>query len=179
ARVEAVSMTEAGAPTIFGELPPGVTCRDRRAAYVVVVRTDGWVAAVRGRREWFLPGGGSLPGERPENSVAREVMEELGRDVRGLRSIGEAIQYFHSSDDDCWYRMTAIFLPENSLARSDRTSRPGNGSIHTPARRGSSTSVTSGPFTAAPNLPPIDADRPAARGVARTWLDSHILTIKM
>src|SRR6185436_10286435 len=49
-------------------------------------------------------------GERPEDSVAREVMEELGRDVRGLRGIGEAIQYFHSSDDDCWYRMTAIFF---------------------------------------------------------------------
>jgi 8-oxo-dGTP diphosphatase len=76
----------------------------------VIAQKDGSVAAVRGRRGWFLPGGESLPDESPEETVAREVLEELGRDVNVLGGIGEGIQYFYSSDDSCWYRMTAVFF---------------------------------------------------------------------
>ena len=59
-------------------------------------------------RGYFLPGGGSLSGETPEQTVAREVREELARGVRIIRQIGEAVQYFYADGHN--YRMKAMFF---------------------------------------------------------------------
>lgn len=63
-----------------------------------------------------MPGGESLAHESPEETVTREVREELGRAVAILGSIGSAVQHFFASDDKCWYSMDAVFfraeLPE-------------------------------------------------------------------
>jgi 8-oxo-dGTP diphosphatase len=96
-------------PLIFGSPAPGVQYTERRAAYVVVTK-DGKVAMVREEEKYFLPGGGSLTGEAPEETVAREVYEELTRRVRLIHKIGEAIQYFHSTADDRHYQMLATFF---------------------------------------------------------------------
>jgi 8-oxo-dGTP diphosphatase len=96
-------------PLIFGSPDPNVQYTDRRAAYVVVKR-DGNVAMVTSGAKHFLPGGGSLPGESPEETVGREVCEELGLRLRLLHGLGEATQYFYSSDDDRHYKMTAVFF---------------------------------------------------------------------
>ena len=61
-------------------------------------------------RNRFLPGGGSLPDEAPETTVAREVREELGLSVRLLNRIGEATQYFYSDSDDRHYEMLGVFF---------------------------------------------------------------------
>ena len=97
-------------PPVFGERPRGVECRGRLAAYAVILRDDGSVAVVRGKNGCFLPGGGARPGESPEATLSREVAEELGCGVRVLAPIGEAVQYFHSADDQCWYEMRASFF---------------------------------------------------------------------
>ena len=94
---------------IFGSPEPSVQYTERRAAYVVVT-TDGKVAMVKEGQKYFLPGGGSMPGEAPEETVVREVHEELARGVRLLRSLGEATQYFYSADDDRHYEMLATFF---------------------------------------------------------------------
>jgi 8-oxo-dGTP diphosphatase len=91
----------------FGKMLDGINYRERPAAYAVITDGDGRVAAVRGERGYFLPGGGSLDGETPEETVRREVLEELARTVRLVRKIGEATQYF--SADDVHYRMRAVF----------------------------------------------------------------------
>jgi 8-oxo-dGTP diphosphatase len=65
---------------------------------------------VRAGQKHFLPGGGSVPGEAPEETVVREVYEELARSVRLIRKLGEAVQYFYSSTDDRHYRMSATFF---------------------------------------------------------------------
>jgi 8-oxo-dGTP pyrophosphatase MutT (NUDIX family) len=57
-----------------------------------------------------LPGGGSLPGETPAETLAREVREELARSVRLVRKIGEATQFFHATSDNCYYEMQADFF---------------------------------------------------------------------
>ena len=93
----------------FGFRKPHVDYVQRRAAYVVTVRT-GNVAMVGSGRHRFLPGGGALPEEAAEMTVAREVREELGREVRLLRKVGEAIQYFYSRDDNRHYEMLAVFF---------------------------------------------------------------------
>ena len=97
-------------PLIFGSPEPGVRYAERRAAYVVVADGDGRVATVESGGRHFLPGGGSLPGEAPEETVAREVSEELARGVRLTRRIGEAVQYFYSGEDGLHYEMRATFF---------------------------------------------------------------------
>jgi 8-oxo-dGTP pyrophosphatase MutT (NUDIX family) len=68
------------------------------------------VAAVRGTAGMiWLPGGGSLPGESPQETLVREVREELDRGIRLIRRIGEATQLFYAADDDCHYEMLAVF----------------------------------------------------------------------
>jgi 8-oxo-dGTP pyrophosphatase MutT (NUDIX family) len=95
---------------VFGSPEPNIQYSERRAAYVVVVGGDGKIAMVKGPQKHFLPGGGSLPNEAPEDTVAREVSEELARSVRLVRSLGEVTQYFYSTDDDRHYKMRAAFF---------------------------------------------------------------------
>jgi 8-oxo-dGTP pyrophosphatase MutT (NUDIX family) len=97
---------ETGVP-VFGSRVDGATYQDRPAAYAVVKDAAGRVAVVQGNKDYFLPGGGALPGEMPEATIIREVREELGRSVRLIGKIGQAIQYFFA--DERHYRMHAVF----------------------------------------------------------------------
>jgi 8-oxo-dGTP pyrophosphatase MutT (NUDIX family) len=90
--------------------PPGVAWRPRRGAYAVIRDDAGRVAAVNDEGRYYLPGGGSLEHESPEDTLVREVAEELGRQVEALRPLGEAEQFFHSHNDRCWYRMHATLF---------------------------------------------------------------------
>ena len=98
----------------FGEAPPGTRVEPRRAAYAVITDDEGRIAVVRGlgrRREFYwLPGGGCDSGESPEDAIAREVSEELGRHALAVERVGEAVQVFFAEDEDRWFRMDAAFL---------------------------------------------------------------------
>jgi 8-oxo-dGTP pyrophosphatase MutT (NUDIX family) len=94
----------------FGTRLEGVRYTERPAAYAVIGGANGTVAAVQGPSGGIgLPGGGSLPGESPQDTVVREVREELARSVRLLRKIGEATQFFFAASEDCHYKMFAVF----------------------------------------------------------------------
>lgn len=95
---------------IFGSPEPNVQYTERRAAYAVIMDANYLVALVKSRQKFFLPGGGSLQGEAPEDTVIREVQEELARRVRLIRRIGEATQYFYSTADVQHYKMRAVFF---------------------------------------------------------------------
>jgi 8-oxo-dGTP pyrophosphatase MutT (NUDIX family) len=99
-----------GGALTFGSPAPGVQYVERRAAYVVIFGDGARVATVESRRKHFLPGGGSLAGEAPEETVVREVREELARGVRLTRRLGEVVQYFYSDADERHYRMLATFF---------------------------------------------------------------------
>jgi len=92
----------------FGACLPGIEYEQRRAAYAVIVNKDGAIAAVNEKNRYFLPGGGLLENESPEETVEREIREELARDIRLVREIGKAIQYFQA-DGRC-YKMHAVFF---------------------------------------------------------------------
>ncbi len=95
----------------FGLPNEGVQYTDRPAAYAVVAGDNGTVAVVRGPRGMIgLLGGGSVPGETPEQTLVREVREELARGIRLLRRIGNAIQYFYAADDARHYKMLGVFF---------------------------------------------------------------------
>jgi 8-oxo-dGTP pyrophosphatase MutT (NUDIX family) len=96
---------------IFGAREAGMVYTERPAAYAVVLGAASTVAVVRGPSgRYWLPGGGSLPGEPAEETVAREVREELARGVRLLQRIGEATQFFYAADDGRHCRMRAVFF---------------------------------------------------------------------
>ena len=95
---------------VFGAAPSDVACHLRLAAYGVILDTQGRVAAVRGPAGYWLPGGGMLADETPEATVVREVREELGRSIQQVRRIGEAVQFFHATDEGRWYEMIATFF---------------------------------------------------------------------
>ena len=75
---------------------------------------DGRVAAVHAApREcggYWLPGGGAHPGEGAEDTLRRELREELGYEIRIGARLGEAIQVFHAADEGRWFEMTATFF---------------------------------------------------------------------
>jgi 8-oxo-dGTP pyrophosphatase MutT (NUDIX family) len=95
---------------VFGSPVAGAVYEKRPAAYAVIRNDAGAVAAVRVPAGYWLPGGGALPGETPEETVVREVREELGRDVRLVGKIGAALQYFFARSEDRYYEMTAVFF---------------------------------------------------------------------
>src|SRR5438552_19103042 len=95
----------------FGSPLEGVTYTERPAAYGVVRGENGTVATVQGPFGMIgLPGGGSLPGESPEETLAREVREELARSVELVDKIGEATQFFYAAEEDCHFQMLGVFF---------------------------------------------------------------------
>jgi 8-oxo-dGTP pyrophosphatase MutT (NUDIX family) len=67
----------------------GVKCavRDENGRVVFVRHTYG------DRRSWELPGGGLRRREDPEVAVRREMREELGIELEGLRAVGRFEAY--------------------------------------------------------------------------------------
>jgi NUDIX domain. len=112
---------------VFGCVPSGVASRARSAAYAVIRDEDGRVATVGSDSHRFLPGGGSHPRETVAQTVAREVLEELGCRIVLRESIGTAIQHFFSSDDSCWYTMEAAFV--RAELAGDSSTRHSNGIV--------------------------------------------------
>ena len=91
----------------FGDKVPGCEYFDRPAAYAVILDDRGRVGVVPGKRGWFLPGGGTDPGETPEQTVLREAREEIARELILGELLGEATQYF--SVDEKYCRLLAAF----------------------------------------------------------------------
>jgi len=107
---------------VFGSPTPGVSYSERPAAYAVITNGEGMVATVKSERGYFLPGGGSLPGEAPEVTALREVLEEVGRGARILARLGEAIQYFPAEGKA--FKMHAVFF------RAEFTAEPSGQGEH-------------------------------------------------
>jgi len=94
----------------FGVPVAGVPYEQRCAAYAVIRNRAGTVAAVHVPAGYWLPGGGNLPGETPEETVVQEVREELGGTLRLVHKIGEALQYFFAASEGRYYAMQAVFF---------------------------------------------------------------------
>jgi 8-oxo-dGTP pyrophosphatase MutT (NUDIX family) len=52
------------------------------------------------RNEWELPGGKLDPGEQPEETVAREMREELGVKVKVQQPVSNYLYVIHTSQDE-------------------------------------------------------------------------------
>lgn len=101
---------------VFGVCDSGLIYTPRRAAYAVIQRNTNF-AAVRGPLAYFLPGGGCERGETFEQSITRELREEIGREITGTAYLGRAIQYFYAASDNLHYKMEAAFYTTNLSSR--------------------------------------------------------------
>ncbi|MBK61632.1 MAG: DNA mismatch repair protein MutT [Altererythrobacter sp.] len=67
------------------------TGKARDGVMVIGKDFEGQVLLVRhsyGPKEWFFPGGGIASGEDPESAARRELREETGCEIEGLRLVG-------------------------------------------------------------------------------------------
>lgn len=78
---------------IFGSPQAGVNYIERPGAYAILRNPLKQIALVQTNFGFFLPGGGLNDGETPELGLQREVLEEIGLEVRNLRLFAEARQY--------------------------------------------------------------------------------------
>jgi 8-oxo-dGTP diphosphatase len=97
---------------VFGVIDPSATYLPRRAAYGVFRRGESF-AAVRAAGGSFLPGGGCEGTESFEETLRREVRQELGCQLADAVQIGTAIQYFHASSEAVDFKMEAAFFSAN------------------------------------------------------------------
>jgi 8-oxo-dGTP diphosphatase len=112
-----------GAILTFGVMNSDIAYTPRPAAYAVIMDQQGRIAAVTGKHGYFLPGGSSLTDETPEQTIRREVREELAHEVRIVSQTGEAIQYFIA--DHQHYRMEAHFFAAEFVGGAKGTGEHG------------------------------------------------------
>ncbi len=85
------NVVENDQPRQFGTPLAGTTYTDRPGAYAVAV-IEGRVLVVETPMGSFLPGGGVMGNETPEETLRREVDEETGYSIVALRRLGSARQ---------------------------------------------------------------------------------------
>ena len=81
----------------FGEKVDGAEYKKRPGCYGVIVE-DGRIGVIKPEDydTYFLPGGGIDEGEEERETLRREAMEEIGREIEILGKIGEAQEYVYS-----------------------------------------------------------------------------------
>ena len=85
---------------------------------------------VRGRRGWFLPGGGLERGESPEEGLRREFAEEVGLPLEVGELIGEAGQFVSTASEGVILkeeRFYRVVLPGDAAASIVDGHRGGEG----------------------------------------------------
>lgn len=96
---------------VFGKKETNKTYKERKGAYVVIHCHEGQevilVQAPNGA--YFLPGGEIEQNETHPETIAREMLEEVGFEVQVGEYLGEAIEYFYSSHRDTYYEHPGYF----------------------------------------------------------------------
>jgi 8-oxo-dGTP diphosphatase len=67
------------------------------------------VAVIRRPNGFFLPGGGAEPGENPEQTLHREILEECGAKIRISHCIGNADQLVVTIDQTYFCKICTFF----------------------------------------------------------------------
>jgi len=88
----------------FGEKEASIEYQPRPGCYGIIFnqnRTKVGIVNIKDR--YFLPGGGKEGTESDADCLKREVLEELGHEVKIDQYIGKAQQYFYSKHYEAYY----------------------------------------------------------------------------
>lgn len=95
---------------VFGQKEPGADYISRFGAYVVIPNEHQQVILVQAPNgAFFLPGGEIEPGESKEQTIKRELVEEVGFAGKIASYLGEAVDYFYSRHRETYYHHPAYF----------------------------------------------------------------------
>ena len=111
-------MNDWGKAPVFGIRSEGERWVIRPSAYGLLEDEQGRVAVVRSRDGTFLPGGGIDAGEKPEDALRREALEECGFAVRIGPWVAHAVQFAYSASEGAHFEKRSTFL-ECAIAGHD------------------------------------------------------------
>ncbi|HLQ39758.1 MAG TPA: NUDIX hydrolase [Tetragenococcus sp.] len=96
---------------VFGKKEAGKDYRARYGAYIIISRSNNQevilVQAPNGA--FFLPGGEIEKNETHQQTIDREMLEEVGFKVTVSEYLGEAKEYFYSSHRDTYFAHPGYF----------------------------------------------------------------------
>lgn len=109
----------------FGSPPRTDTSyRPRPGVYAIIDAGDSLLATFQERPwpELQLPGGGIDPGESPRSALAREVLEETGYTIHGLRRLGMFHRFTYMPEYDLFaQKQCHIYTARIGIRRSEPT----------------------------------------------------------
>ena len=80
----------------FGDKDPKKEYHERPGAYGIIINSKEELAVIKLPSGYFLPGGGTDPGETSQVALEREVMEETGHSIKVNEHLGQSGQYYFS-----------------------------------------------------------------------------------
>ncbi len=119
----------------FGTCVDGRVYRPRPGSYAVLLDDRGRIAVLRTPKGFFLPGGGADPGESPETTVRREVLEESGHEIAIEHALGRAIEYVDAGTEGCFAKECSFFQGLQAPVGTSRTFLGGSVPQQTPPGR--------------------------------------------
>ena len=105
----------------FGTPPSDDAAVVRPSAYAVIPNARGDFAIVEADEGTMLPGGGADPLETTDAAVVREVEEECALRIHVKGSLGDAIQFVHSTRNSTHFEKRSNFVVGDIVAPADRT----------------------------------------------------------
>lgn len=83
--------------------------------------------------EFQLPGGGIDPGESPLQALHREVMEETGWRISGIRRCGGYKRFVFMPEYDFWAEKICLIFLATPVAAKNAPLEPGHDAVWMPA----------------------------------------------
>lgn len=116
----------------YGEaVKSGQRYRRRPGVYAVLLEGDSILTTHQAdpQPEFQLPGGGIDPGEHPVAALHREVMEETGWHIGGIRRFGAFRRFCYMPDYDLWAEKLCTIYIARAVLRVGPPSEPGHTAV--------------------------------------------------
>ena len=119
----------------YGNSPkPGQTYRRRPGVYAILLRDGALLTTHQADPlpEYQLPGGGIDRGEHPITALHREVMEETGYHIAGVRRLGAFRRFTFMPEYDMWAEKLCTIYTARPVLRISLPTEAGHQAVWMP-----------------------------------------------